>query len=267
MDRNLILDGNSIKIKPFDLTGSGFANKVDLLYYNNINSKGEILTSLVYNSGLRSADTVDSIIYYPDRLFQNSDIEKAYTISGNSNRWCNADLLNTDYYAYIDKSIYANNLEESYDITTDFAVIKEVNKYMYDGWYTLVSLSLQEYADSDSVLAGTLRYNSMSGNVEYNKSAGVWELIENIDSSIPIYNLIRDEATNEFSSYDFFVNIKLLSLNNYYLRKVVDNEWFSGLNYISPKIKSIEKAIADGKFDLAQLFLSSLSNQLLFMLT
>jgi len=60
-------------------------HKLELLYYNNINRNGEVLSSLVYNSGLRVMSDDTDIVYSPLTLYKNTDIEKQYSIAGDSN--------------------------------------------------------------------------------------------------------------------------------------------------------------------------------------
>ena len=268
--QNTYLNGVDIKVEPFDLSYTGGTHKLDLLYYNNINRFGEVLSSLVYNSGVREVDDTTRIIYNPNKLFLNTTFEQSYELTGMSNVWKNADLL-TGYTTNLrDNSADATYIYEKFNITTGYAVSYSNGEHSYDGWYTLYSIILQAYPDnSPSVLQGTLRYNGSIVQYALQDAPTLpthWEDLNIIDTTIDIYNFIREDRGDTYKSYDFVSTVKINSLNKRLLDNKLDSGWYKRLNILSPKLRTLETAIEFKNYDKAQYMINAVNSSLLSLL-
>ncbi len=269
--QNIYLDGISIEVVPFDLKCKSETYKLDLLYYNNVNRYGEILTSLVYNSGLRDADDLTRVHYEPNKLFNNNSFEQSYSFltTETSFRWKNADLLTTGISILNDNSYTATYSFDHYDILTDNAVLYENGQHAYDGWYSLVSVGLPAHADVETLPVGTLRYNS--GDVEYaavtpQTGPGDWSLLNVIDPDIAIYNFIRSSGGNTYDVFEFVSTVKTNTMYKKLLDNKLKNDWFKKLNILGPKLRTLTASVEHGSYDMAQHVINSVNNSLLSLL-
>jgi len=262
------LDGNIIEITPFDLKCTGAVYKLDLLYYNTINRYGEILKSLVYNSGPRSADDVSNIEYNPSKLFLNSDFELEYNLKETSNKWKNNTLQLSDIKLLKDNSYSAIHKYDRYDIKTSFAPEYINGAYAYDGWYSLVSIALPKYDANEIVTSLDIRYNETSNRAVYmSPDLVTWlDLATDILYEEPIYDLSLHSASNYNKSYDFLVIIKTLALYKTLLNKTLDSEWFTRLNALAPKLRTLEAAAEQHRYDLAQHMINSVNWSIMLLL-
>ena len=265
------LNGVDIKVEPFDLTYTGETYKLDLLFYNDINRHGEILSSLVYNSGIRAIADITLIVYNPNKLFLNTTFETGYTITGTSNRWKNADLLTNGLTNFRDNSAGADHSAyDTFNIATDYAVAYHNGEHAYDGWYTIYSIALQAYPDNSAgVLQGTFR--SSGSTVQYALidspiNSGNWSNLDTIDSTIDIYNFMREDRGDTYLSYDFVPTVKINSLNKRLLDNKLDNGWFKRINILNPKLRTLETAIEFNEYDKAQYMINAVNNSLLSLL-
>lgn len=268
--QNTYLNGVDIRVEPFDLTDYGAEHKLDLLFYNNINRQGEILSSLVYNSGVRDANDQSLIVYNPNTLFLNTSFEVGYTIADTITRWKNADLLTNGLTNLKNNNAGATNTYGQFDINVDYAVSHNNGVNSYDGWYSFYSIHLQEYAnDGSGVLKGTLRYgNNTAQYAETNNpSAGDWKDLDTIDdTSIAIYNFMREDRNDNLESYDFMVTVKTLSLYKSLLENKLEGGWYKRINILNSKLRTLDSAIEFKHYDKAQHIINAISNSLLSLL-
>ncbi len=276
--QNIYLNGVDIRVSTFDLTLTDFSieYKLDLLYYNNINRYGEILSSLVYNSNVRLALDTDTILYNPNKLFLNNSFERSYILEGSSNRWKNADLLTDGLSNLNDNSASAVYPYKKFDVNLDYAPAYQNGIYTYDGWYTLYSVALIEYPDEfiptveqPILYQGTMRY--YDGRAQYAiqdnpTELAHWRDLNDIDTTIDIYNFIREDRYDPYSSLDFMVTTKIHSLYKKLLDNKLDNNWFKKLNILSPKLRTLHTAVEFKNFDKAQHIINSVDNSLLTLL-
>ena len=224
-----------------------------------------MLRSLVYNSGKRlTADTTE-IQYFPNNLYKNSDLELLYDIEGDSTRWSNSDLLTSDITLLKDTSYKAKSDFKKFDIEVDFAVKDMNGEFMYDGWYTFLSIVIEPVNTYPPIPPlGTIADNG--GDIQYYSTHG-WISLVKIESTIPIYQSVWTTFSDEVGvTFDFFVSNKIKALYKTLLDNKLHKEWFNKLNILSPKLRTIEGAIEAGRFDLAQQILNSVDTSLLFML-
>jgi hypothetical protein len=122
--------------------------KIDILFYNRVNEKGKVLSSVVYLSEIREGDETSEIFYRPRYLYKNSSVELAMNLDG---------VVDFAYFNYI------RHLEEPSSYFTPTRVnsmpvhgypspIVSGNFAAEDGWYTLASVGIH-YRPSDDNLA------------------------------------------------------------------------------------------------------------------
>lgn len=264
-----LLNGIDIKVEPFNLISSGETHKLDLLYYNNVNRYGEILSSLVYNSGIRVIDNIDLIVYNPNSWFLNTALERDYDLDGTSNRWKNADLLTEGITNLKDNSANATYAYTYFNVDTDYAVAYSNGEHAYDGWYSLVSVVLRSHPDAATVLKGTLRNNAGVAQYALQENpteAAHWANLDTIDTSVAIYNFIRENRGEIYETYDFMVTVKTQSLHKKLLGSELSNTWFKKIDILSPKLRTLDTAVEFKKYDKAQHIINSINNSLLSLL-
>ncbi len=259
------LNGVDIKITPFDLTYTGTSNKLDLLYYNNINRYGEVLTSLVYNSGIRSVDDTTLIVYNPNKLFLNTTFEESYSLTGTSTRWKNMDLTTGNVSNLKDNSADATYTYSKFDKLTDYAVNYGNGEHSYDGWYNFYSVSLQTHSDIGSgAIIGTLR--DKDDVAQYSSATDTWVNLDTIDTTLPIYNITDINRSEIYQTHNFVCTTKTESLYKKLLNNKLDNSWFKILNILSPKLRTLETAIEFEEYGKAQHMINAINNSLLLLL-
>ena len=230
-------DGVSIEVETFVTSCSPGFKKLDLLFYNNVNRAGQVLTSLVYNSGVRDAQDTSRLHYEPNKLYKNTDIEMSYIIVGDEKLWANSDLITLTEDLIKDNSYDADRTAVPFSLRNDFAVTKVVGDNVYDGWYTVVSVGLTEWADGDVVPEGVLRYNPTESRAEYYGENGDWISINRINAENTLIEVFNTGGTcvyknhytgsTEINSFDlsdlqaglYFVRLK--NKDEVYFQKII----------------------------------------------
>jgi len=237
----------------------GEAPQLNLLYYNNINRYGEVLTTLVAMFDIEEAQKSNYVLYDATKFGMNSTIERAQSYVGTSYRWRNADLVNVGMSMLEDQSKNAQHLYEHYDIATDLAQDPYTShNFMLDGWYSLVSTTPPE---TPVVLEdGVLRtYNN---TIEYMYDNAWHSLDGEIYTEAPIGNIIRKEDAI-FVETPFLVTFDTITLYDRLLTKALDGEWFTSITTIRYKYRSIQNAAEDKNLDKAQILIGSMDLTLL----
>jgi hypothetical protein len=129
----------------------------------------------------------------------------------------------------------------------------------------MVSVVLKLYADtSPGVLIGTLR--NKNGVAQYYSAVDTWTSLNNIITSVAIYNLIREDRGDTYLTQDFFPTVMTNSLYNKLLDEKLKSSWFKRVNSIAPKIRTINTNVELGSYDKAQHMVNSLQTSLLSLL-
>jgi hypothetical protein len=260
-------DSVGIEIDTFDVSGTAAPGKLDILYYNSINRFGEILRSVVFISDMKLSEDTSPIYHRPDKYLNNSTLEKNLVIDNFDNKtWLNSEIEQSNVNLLENSSRGTEQLFDRFDLESDSASEISDNRHSYDGWYTLVSLSLPIIDDLEQIAdIGKLVW--WQGNVLYAieenpRDISDWKFLpEDIVSSIPIFNILgkgSDEV--EFVSKDIFVIQKTHTLYKELLESFLDREGFNTFNKIRPKIRSLySSATSDDDFSLAQTILNSIA--------
>jgi hypothetical protein len=253
--QNIYTDGNTIELNTFDLSceNPNKIKKLDLLFYTTINSYGEMLTSLVYNSGPKDLDDISGIVYDPNKLYSNTDYENLYIINGNSNIWRNLDIQQSDIVLVKSENSRYNKLFSRFSIESDFSVETINGNNMYDGWYTLVSYALSD--NSSSTKPGTISY--VGSSAMYLDNSQSWRDLTDIDSDVPIYSSIDLYDKNTVKLLDFVVTTKTVSLYRSILFKTEIGNWYDKIKYMKPTVVALEESVKNGRFDMAQHLIES----------
>lgn len=142
-------DINSIVNQPPATPLGAFTYKVDMLFYNRVNSLGKVLSSIVYLSTKRSNEDTSNIGYLPKYLYRNSEVELGMDLS------CITDFS------------YFNRVREPAGAESYFVVEDEdplpISGYpsallmdsipVLDGWYTVVSAGVLTASDQADLIA------------------------------------------------------------------------------------------------------------------
>jgi hypothetical protein len=258
------LNGIDIRVETFDVTqvDSNATKKIDVLFYNTISRYGEILSSMVYNSGTKDADDTSVIIYNPNRLLRNNEFELGYTLGGTaSNLWKNNDLVLTGKTNLRDNSLGA--VYTYPHLTTSGYSVAYVNgEHSYDGWYTLASVVLPTV--TPPLVSGAFR---VTGEVAEYYNGSTWLALNNIPSqTVRIYNFLGDSSREVYMSYDFVSTVKIDSLYRRLLDEKFDKAWFKKINILAPKMSTLKHAIEFKQYDVAQHIINAVDNSLLSLL-
>lgn len=252
---------------PCDTSAYNAEKVVDIILYNSVNRYGEKLTSMVFISGPRDADDTSYVKYNPQSLLKNNDFERGIVISDDENyRWLNKDILNTDNTLLKNTSFKISNPYARFDTTINYAPEVLPNKYMYDGWYTFMTLQPQKWSTSETSLpVGTLRLSATNA-LEYKYANGDWRSMNNIESEVPITNYLF-YGNNPFITMDALILLKINTLYHDTILKKLSSDWFSGVTQIKPKITMLYNAWVDRSFFKAQHILNSVNISLLALNT
>lgn len=111
------------------------AKKVDILFYNKVNSYGKVLSSIVYLGEPRVSWSKKSISFKPKNLYYNSVVESAMDLQASR------DFSYFNFIRYPGKSVPCFIGVITEELTTDKgpANVEYGNTPVMDGWYTLVS--------------------------------------------------------------------------------------------------------------------------------
>lgn len=123
------------------------AKKIDILFYNKVNSRGKVLSSIVYLGDPRVSWSKESITFQPNKLYYNSHTEAAMDLEANK------DFSYFNYIRYpasIDPCFIGNKTEKlvKYGMPS---IVMDGNTPLLDGWYTLVSAGVLMYPATQSV--------------------------------------------------------------------------------------------------------------------
>lgn len=260
--RKAYSNGLTIIASPLPVVSTQSGVRVDLLIYNSVNEGGFVLSSVIYVS--EPKDKVDEapIVYDSKNLFTNvtlyNEIEKDFTFT------------NYDQYK-VSQSFNSkiNSANYTYNTATDF-VPHGNGEILLDGWYTMSSVFLPERTIG---FLNSIKKNywcNVDGEIyratkDYPQTANDLESIYTIgDQSEPIYNKVNIKAevpnkpVNAIKSYDFFVHDNVLALYHKILNKSMADEFCTGWMSIKPKLRTIESAIEQENYPLAQYVLQSM---------
>jgi len=237
----------------------GTVPQLNMLYYNNINRYGEVLSTMVAMFDIEEAQKSNYVLYDTTKFGMNSNLERTQSYVGVSNRWRNADLIEAGVQMLENKSKTATHPYEHYNVDTDLShdPYKSSN-FMFDGWYSLVSTTPPE---TPVVLEdGVLR--TYDNTIEYMYD-GVWYPLEDeVYTEAPIGNIIRKEDA-VFVETPFLVAFDTVTLYDSLLTKELDGEWFTNITTIRYKYRSIQNAAEDKALDKAQILIRSMDLTLL----
>ena len=124
-----------------------FSKKLDLLFYNRVCARGNVLSSLVYISNPLELSDISEKVYDTQTLYVNTDTERAMGITHSTTDF---SYLNTLWSA---NKIFLPSISPMTDTmhpvmpTNGYPSIK-MNKYgvSFDGWYTMMSVAVRNIA-------------------------------------------------------------------------------------------------------------------------
>ena len=265
-----------ISISTPDISMIGNPKKLDILYYTNINRYGETLSTIVMISDVKDSDDTSPIIFNPNDTLNNSDLEKSIELlmSGSTsvNHWLNSEIGSIDADLLKFNSFISTHEFSRFSRDTDLASSVYNDNFMYDGWYTLVSVAPDPLQDDFVPTTNTiLRYNASNELIEYYVGgidplpSVTWEpLSGRIIDSVDIGKLINytgDE--NPYVATEFFIIKKSNDLYIETLAKKMDTEMFTRIRVLKPKMDLLYKAAYNKSFDLMQLIINSMEYELI----
>lgn len=267
LDMPIVPKGDTIEADTPDMTLSGNSKKIDLIYYNSINRLGEVLRSLVYISDVKDKDDTTEISYDPNKLLNNTILEKSLILSDSSlYTWLNDSITQTNITMVNNMSFKIVNSFNNYSLTNDYSPKIFDNTYMFDGWYTLVSMAPNTINDVSSVRAGILR--NKSGVIQYATKDNPtlltdWEDITTIDTSIPIFSM--EDVPNVYKH--FFVISKTNSLYNKLIEQQLAGEKFVEIRTVRSKLRTIYANANYSAFEIPQHMINAVNLSLLSLIT
>ena len=265
-----------IEISTPDVSISGNPKKIDILYYTNINRYGETLSTIVMYSDVKDSNDTSPLIFNPNDTLNNSALEKSMellkTASTSTNYWINAEIGSIDADLLKFNSFISTHEFSKFSRETDLASSVYSDNFMYDGWYTLVSITPNLLSDvfvptNDTILRYSVASDSIEyyvGNVEPLPTV-TWEpLSGRIIDSVNLGKLVNYTAEeNPYVATEFFVIKKSNDLYIETLGKKLDTEMFTRIRVLKPKIDLLYKAAHNKAFDLMQLIINSMEYELI----
>lgn len=139
------IDNSKIIFTGFDLTASASSsNKLDLLFYNRVNSIGEVLSSLVYISLPLAKSDVTQKVYDPKALYANTVAERIMNIQPSFTdftypncKWGTSKFFTSSISPMVDTETEALNVNGIPSVKLN------VHGIAVDGWYTQASVGVR----------------------------------------------------------------------------------------------------------------------------
>jgi len=75
------LTDRAVTIRPSEPEAKDLKYYMDLIYYNRVNSLGDILTSLVYVGDFRTSSPDNTFTYVPENMFRHNNAEIYINVS------------------------------------------------------------------------------------------------------------------------------------------------------------------------------------------
>ena len=143
--QEISVQGSKIIFTGFDLTASASSShKLDLLFYNRVNSIGEVLSSLVYISLPLSKSDVTEKVYDAKSLYANTVAERIMNVQQS---FTDFTYLNCKWAT---SKFFTSSVSPLVDTETEVLVTNgdpsvKLNKYgvAVDGWYTQASVGVR----------------------------------------------------------------------------------------------------------------------------
>ncbi len=259
--------------------------KLDILFYNRVNERGRVLSSIVYLSEVRLAADVASILYRPRYLYKNSSVELGMSLGS---------VTDFSFFNYLrfDNEVspyFAPREIEALPIAGDPSPLIMDKYVLLDGWYTLVSAGI--YTQPDLATAeivqlskgGLCTLNSDTSDIArialvdqpISNNSAHWRKYDEFSTTLGIdatngalLGVYLDESrpagpnsswSPTYARQDFFImaNFKEVykTLLNKYL--AVNNTYSSGYEQFKYKYRPIKALAKEGNFKEAQRFLQS----------
>ena len=123
------------------------SKKIDMLFYNKVNSRGKVLSSIVYLGEPRESWSKHDITFNPSKLYYNSPVEAAMNLQANK------DFSYFNYIRYPESIDPCFMGKETEPLKTNGmpAIVQDGNTPLMDGWYTLVSAGVLVNPKNDPV--------------------------------------------------------------------------------------------------------------------
>lgn len=148
---------NTLNISTFDVESLSSISlkrltnikKVDILFYNRVNERGRVVSSVVYLSEVKDSDDVSSIFYRPRYLYKNSSVELGMDLS---------NVTDYSYFNYLrfpdeQQPYFAPRKINQLPISGKPSPIVMDKYVLLDGWYTLVSAGVHYSPENDNLVS------------------------------------------------------------------------------------------------------------------
>jgi len=251
-----ILESKLLKIYS-PMLASDAPLKINILLYNNVNILGEVLSSIVYISDITLPEIRLELIFDKYNFGKNSTVELTQVLPETSVLWRNADIVNVEKFTKYSGILHTHPHYRNYDINTDLSIEPYDGSLLFDGWYTLLTLTPLE---APTLLwDGVLRSNVTDTTVEY-YYGGTWiNIAENIQEFARIANNLRienDESRNY--KHDFIILNDILISFETLITKDIREEAFVQSSKIRNIYNTVSSLFLNGKYEEAQYILNSI---------
>ncbi len=254
----------SISIRPAEPEDKYLKYYMDLLYYNRVNSLGDILTSLVYVGDFRESTPDNTFTYTPDNMFRQTVAEKYISIS-------DSDVSFPGYNHLVE-----HDTLPLYSEPSDYEVLSRDGKLSntlgpidiaFDGWYTLVTVSVTDrglYGEGGSD-DGELTWVTPNNYVPYQSTTnGMIDLREFSNEDLLIGQLPYNTTIyNTYKKQDFFVIYDFKELYKQELEKDIKSIYKDSYNSIIEKGRVLEYLLSTGDFMTSQQLLQTVEDSVL----
>ena len=254
----------SISIRPSEPEQKDFKYYMDILYYNRVNSLGDILTSIVYVGNLRGSTPNNTFKYDPTLMFRQTLAEQYIGVKEED-----ANFFGFNYIKeHSTLPLYSNPVDyETFIRNGKLSNTLGPINIAFDGWYTLITVTITDRGFYG--IEGELTWSDPNNYVPYqiNGSGESIELldIKNFTNETLALGQLPYNTTiyNTYKKVDFFVLYDFKELYKKELELETALDYRASYNSIIEKGKLLEYLLEAGEFSTAQQLLQSVEDSIL----
>ena len=253
-----------------DPTAQKYDLKVDMLFYNKVNSVGAVMSSIVYLGEPLPSNERGVIEYFPRKIYYNNEFEAGMDLQSNTGFY---------YFNYLRDHgehypCFIGIRENAFDLHGFPSAVESENTPVLDGWYTVVSAAVltTSVENEEMVLKSGALVKRGDGPIEFATkdrpdflNDDDWHVLKEFSTEYTTAFYVDNEMKGEsfdwdppFVRQDFMIlprydNVYKKTLEAY----IFDNELNNKHRELKSKYSMISYSASRNDFKRAQYYLQS----------